>query len=124
MPMGSQTCGIANALQFSIRNNNKQVWFTEWSENKIGKLNTKSRLPFSVTTTPQKELTIKRGESREIKVKIAELSSSSLLKSSLHTMASGTLTPTGDLGNSTGSFSQNHFQSTAGGKSKTGNIYL
>ena len=115
---GSQTCGIANALQFSIRNNNKQIWFTEWSENKIGMLDTKSRLPFSVTTTPQKELTIKRGESREIKVKIAELLSSSATKSSLHMMASGTLTPTGDLGNSTGSFSQESFPATAGGKSK------
>ncbi|MGA9170542.1 MAG: hypothetical protein WBZ20_10420 [Nitrososphaeraceae archaeon] len=115
---GSQTCGIANVLQFSIRNNNKQIWFTEWSENKIGKLDTRSHLPFSVTTTPQKELTIKRGESREIKVKIAELLSSSATKSSLHMMASGTLTPTGDLGNSTGSFSQESFPATAGGKSK------
>jgi virginiamycin B lyase len=117
---GSQTCGIANVLQFSISNNNKQIWFTEWSENKIGKIDTKSRLPFSVTTTPQKELTIKRGESREIKVKITEPSSvsSSATKSSLHMMASGTLTPTGDLGNSTGFFSQESFSTTAGGKSK------
>ena len=66
----------------------------------------------------QKELTIKRGESREIKVKIAELSSSSATKSSLHMIASGTLTPTGDLGNSTGSFSQESFPANAGGKSK------
>jgi uncharacterized membrane protein len=67
-------------------------------------------------------LTIKRGESREIKVKITEpssaSSSSSATKSSLHMMASGTLTPTGDLGNSTGSFSQESFSTTAGGKSK------
>jgi virginiamycin B lyase len=115
---GSQKCGIANALQFSITNNNKQIWFTEWSENKIGKLDTRSHLPFSVTTTPQKELTIKRGESKQIKIKITELSSSSATKSSLHMMASGTLTPTGDLGNSTGSFSQEAFSTTVDGKSK------
>jgi hypothetical protein len=33
-------------------------------------------------------------------------------------MASGTLTPTGDLGNSTGFFSQEGFSINAGGKSK------
>jgi virginiamycin B lyase len=113
----SQTCGIANVLQFSIRNN-KQVWFTEWSENKIGKLDTKDRMPFSVTISPQKELTLKRGEGREIKVKVTGLSSSSFSKSSIHMIASGTLTPTGDLGNSTGSFSQEGFSINAGGKSK------
>jgi virginiamycin B lyase len=115
---GSQKCGIANALQFSIRNNNKQVWFTEWSENKIGKLDTKSHLPFSVTISPQKELTIKRGETREIKVKVTSTVPSSFAKSNIHMIASGTLTPTGDLGNSTGSFSQEGFSINAGGKSK------
>ena len=114
----SQTCGIANVLQFSIKNNNKQVWFTEWSENKIGKLDTKRHLPFSVTISPQKELTIKRGETREIKVKVTSTIPSSLAKSNIHMIASGTLTPTGDLGNSTGSFSQEGFSTTAGGKSK------
>ena len=113
----SQTCGIANVLQFSIRNN-KQVWFTEWSENKIGKLDTKDRMPFSVTTSPQNELTLKRGEDREIKVKVTGRSSSSFPNSSIHMIASGTLTPTGDLGNSTGSFSQEGFSINADGKSK------
>jgi virginiamycin B lyase len=114
----SQTCGIANVLQFSIRNNNKQVWFTEWSENKIGKLDTKDHMPFSVTISPQKELTIRRGESTEIKVKITASTSSSFSKPSIHMTASGTLTPTGDLGNSTGSFSQEGFSNNTVGKSK------
>jgi virginiamycin B lyase len=113
----NQSCGIANVLQFSIRNN-KQAWFSEWSENKIGKLDRKDHMPFSVTTFPQKELTLKRGESREIKVKVTGLSSSSFSNSSIHMIASGTLTPTGDLGNSTGSFSQEGFSINADGKSK------
>jgi len=106
----SQTCGIANVLQFSISHNNQQVWFTEWSENKIGKLDTKSHLPFSVVIASQKELTVKRGESRDIKVKVtASQSAPSFAKSNIHMIASGTFTPTGDFGNSTGYFSQEIF---------------
>ncbi|HEY6884481.1 MAG TPA: hypothetical protein VI278_10625 [Nitrososphaeraceae archaeon] len=115
----SQTCGIANVLQFSISNNNQQVWFTEWSENKIGKLDTKSHLPFSVVVAPQKELTVKRGESRDIKVKVtASQSASSFDKSNIHMIASGTFTPTGDFGNSTGYFSQEAFSINSDVKSK------
>ncbi|HZC20885.1 MAG TPA: hypothetical protein VE223_04505 [Nitrososphaeraceae archaeon] len=116
----SQTCGIANVLQFSISNNNKQVWFTEWSENKIGKLDTKSHLPFSVVVSPQKELTVKRGEIRDIKVKVTESQSASYFAKSniIHMIASGTFTPTGDFGNSTGYFSQESFLIDSGVKSK------
>jgi virginiamycin B lyase len=106
----SQTCGIANVLQFSISHNNQQVWFTEWSENKIGKLDAKSHLPFSVVIASQKELTVKRGESRDIKVKVtASQSAPSFAKSNIHMIASGTFSPTGDFGNSTGYFSQEIF---------------
>ena len=116
----NQTCGIANVLQFSISNNNKQVWFTEWSENKIGKLDTKSHLPFSVVVSPQKELTIKRGESRDIKVKVTASHSASYFPKSniVHMIASGTFTPTGDFGNSTGYFSQESFSINSDVKSK------
>ena len=116
----SQKCGIANVLQFSISNNNKQVWFTEWSENKIGKLDTKSHLPFSVVVSPQKELTVKRGESRDIKVKVTASQSASYFAKSniIHMIASGTFTPTGDFGNSTGYFSQESFSINSDVKSK------
>jgi virginiamycin B lyase len=116
----SQTCGIANVLQFSISNNNKQVWFTEWSEDKIGKLDTKSHLPFSVVVYPQKELTIKRGESRDIKVKVTASQHKSYFAKSniIHMIASGTFTPTGDFGNSTGYFSQESFSINSDVKSK------
>jgi virginiamycin B lyase len=102
-----QTCGIANVLQFSVGANN-QVWFTEWTENKIGRIDTEKRLPFTVSTsTPQ--LTIKKGESAEIKV-IIETSSNE----NINMLASGTFTPSGDFGNSSWSFSEESFSINAG----------
>ena len=44
-----------------------RLWFTEWSENKIGRLNVNKQLPFRVSTTPE-ELNLTRGNSAEIKV--------------------------------------------------------
>jgi virginiamycin B lyase len=107
-------CGIANVLQFSIRDN-KQIWFTEWSENKIGKIDTNEKLPFSVEGTPQKELIIKRGETCKIGFKVRStatyttkyekyVSNTSSSDGNIHTIVSGTFTSTGDLGNSTGTF--------------------
>ncbi len=40
---------------------NNQIWFTEWSENKIGKIYAAKKLPFSIITSPQKELSVNRG---------------------------------------------------------------
>lgn len=125
----TQKCGIANLLQFSIEKNNnndkaKQIWFTEWSENKIGKIDVSDRhLPFSVEVShsgsDKKDITIKRGESEkfDIKVKTTGWRASSSFSSGdssdnnniIHMRVSGTFTPTGDLGNSTGYFSNNSF---------------
>jgi virginiamycin B lyase len=114
-PPSSKTCGIANVLQFS-NGENGQTWFTELSENKIGSIasstyvnnnhNGSHQLPFSVSASPPK-LTIKRGQSVEIKVNIS--SGASPLSSDINMVSSGTFTPTGDLGNSTGSFSEQSF---------------
>jgi uncharacterized protein YjaG (DUF416 family) len=61
--------------QFSINaethnDNNQNIWFTEWSENKIAKVNANHQLlPFSdalPSILHNKEITIKRGESKEI----------------------------------------------------------
>jgi virginiamycin B lyase len=114
-PPSSKTCGIANVLQFS-NGENGQTWFTELSENKIGSIATSAYfnnnhngshlLPFSVSASPP-ELTIKRGQSVEIKVNIS--SGASQLSSDINMVSSGTFTPTGDLGNSTGSFSEQSF---------------
>lgn len=107
-------CGIANVLQFSLRNN-KQIWFTEWSENKIGRINTNERIPFSIEDTPQKELTMKRGKTYDIGFKVRSTAYTTrdekhvsipniYYNENIHLIVSGTFTPTGDLGNSTGSF--------------------
>ena len=128
----NQPCGIANVLQFSINtktnsndddnnnrhlknnDNHRNIWFTEWSVNKIAKVNANDKLlPFSVTVSSisnNKEITIKRGESKEIKVKVMPEESSSFSTISgivnIHMIASSTFTPTGDFGNSTASFSK------------------
>jgi virginiamycin B lyase len=115
-PSNSKTCGIANVLQFS-RGENGQTWFAEWSENKIGRVapitnNNTLQLPFSVSASHQ-DLTLKRGQSTEIKVNISanRLSSSppTPLNTNINMVASGTFTPAGDLGNSTGTFSEQSF---------------
>jgi virginiamycin B lyase len=124
----NQTCGIANVLQFSIGQDpdgDDQVWFTEWSENKIGRLKSDNNknLPFSIDIhKSDKELTVKRGESEKIefRVKAAEAEESPSLSSSashldnIHMIASGTFTSTGDLGNSTGYFSKESISMDAG----------
>ena len=107
----NQKCGIANALQFSVGQNkddSNQVWFTEWSENKIGQVHAQKQLPFQIST-PMKQVAVKRGESLEVKVNI-----DTLTNQRIHMIAAGTFTPTGDLGNSTGSFSEESFSLTAG----------
>jgi len=107
----NQKCGIANALQFSVGQNkddSNQIWFTEWSENKIGKVNVQKQLPFHVSI-PIKEVAVKRGESLEVKVDI-----DTSTNQRIRMVAAGTFTSTGDLGNSTGSFSEESFSLSAG----------
>ncbi len=107
----NQKCGIANALQFSVgqnKDNSNQIWFTEWSENKIGKVNVQKQLPFHVSI-PIKEVAVKRGESLEVKTDIGTSTNQRI-----RMVAAGTFTSTGDLGNSTGSFSEESFSLSAG----------
>jgi virginiamycin B lyase len=109
-PPNSQTCGIANALQFS-HGQNGQTWFTEWSENKIGRLANYKQLPFSLSVFPQ-DLTVKRGHAVDIKVNVSAATSGpsqDQSNSTVEMLASGTFTAEGGLGNSTGTFSQESF---------------
>ncbi len=118
-----ETCGIANVLQFSIGQDHDddgedyQIWFTEWSENKIGKLEVDDddgNLPFSITVfESDKELTIKRGEREEIQVRVKAAESPSSLDN-IRMIASGTFTSTGDLGNSIGYFTEQSISMDAG----------
>ncbi len=124
-----ETCGIANVLQFSIGRDHDgedyQIWFTEWSENKIGKLEVEDdddkNLPFSITVfESDKELTTKRGEREKIQVRVKAAeslppsSSSSSPLDNIRMIASGTFTSTGDLGNSIGYFTEQSISMDAG----------
>jgi virginiamycin B lyase len=116
----NQKCGIANALQFSVGQNkddSNQIWFTEWSENKIGKVNVQKQLPFRVSI-PIKEVAVKRGESLEVKVNI-----DTSTNQRIRMIAAGTFTPTGDLGNSTGSFSEESFSLSTGNTKQISYIF-
>jgi virginiamycin B lyase len=101
------SCGISNALQFSIGKNN-QVWFSEWTENKLGMLNGSRPLPFVVDTS-SRELSIKRGQTAEIPLTIFAKE-----PVNLKMIASSTFTPTGNFGNSSYSFSQDSFPLNTG----------
>ncbi|MGA7603487.1 MAG: hypothetical protein WCE33_10425 [Nitrososphaeraceae archaeon] len=121
-PQGVNMCGIANALQLSVGSpslgatngnisssealKNNEIWFTEWSENKIGRVDSDRNLPFSVQTSPQ-EITIRKGDTASIDVIITP--STSVSEDRVNMTASATFTPTGDLGNSTWSFSKDSF---------------
>lgn len=109
----NEICGIANVLQFSIAdqedsdNDDIIIWFSEWSQNKIGKVDVTEHPPFSIEVfNSDKELTIKRGEKEKIKftLKAAERPSSSI--TDIRMVVSGTFTSSGDIGNATGDFAE------------------
>ena len=96
------SCGISNTLQFSIGKNN-QLWFSEWTENKLGMLNSSKPLSFAVDSS-SKEFDIKRGETIEIPLVV-----SANQQVDLKMIASSTFTNSGNFGNSSFSFSQDSF---------------
>ena len=130
-PQGLEACGLANALQLDVDDRilgetsdgfsnltghqKSEVWFTEWSENKIARVNTSQPLPFSVSTSAQ-EITIRKGESASVDIFLSP--SHSMTADSVNMTASATFMPTGDFGNSTWSFSEEAI-SLNDGKTKT-----
>lgn len=113
-PEGASTCGIANVVQFSVGSND-QVWFTEWSENKIGTVKDTSA-PFSVYAP--EEVTVGKGQSAEVKV---DVSSQEGFTGTM--IASGTFTHGGSLGNSTGIFSQESIEVGAEGTKQVSYVF-
>ena len=136
-----ENCGIANVLNFALMESDEkggsedddnmveEVWFTEWSTNKIGRIDVSKEPSFEIKILESdRELTVKRGESEEIKLIVEvdpkkvnddqnngnddnsdnyeQTSITGLSKDNdLITMtAAGTFTSTGYLGNSTGYF--------------------
>ncbi len=96
-------CGIANPLQFTLAPQAK-VWFTEWSENKIGMLDTSLPLPISLDIlTNNKENTVSHGETLTLNVGVT---ASEKLNSNVQMRISGTMVPAGRLFNMTAEFSE------------------
>ncbi len=102
-----KSCGISNTLQFSIGKNN-QVWFSEWTENKLGMLNSSKPLSFVVDTN-SKEFNVTRGQTIQVPMVV-----SANQQVDLKMIASSTFTNTGNFGNSSFSFSQDSFSMKPG----------
>ena len=95
-------CGISNALQFDVDKNN-EVWFSEWSENKIGRVLTDKVLPLSVSVLPS-NFTLQRGGNEEVRIDVTSNRNTMITAEML---AAGSFTTTGNLGNLSGVFSEN-----------------
>ena len=106
-PEGATACGLANVMQFTVGPDN-QVWFTEWTENKIAKLDASTQVPIAVSTPP--EVAVAKGQSIEIKVAV-----NASADFSGKMMAAGTFMPNAALGNSTGIFSEDSVSLSSGG---------
>lgn len=96
-----EPCGIANPLQFALEPDGK-VWFTEWSENKIGVLNPNSPLPIKLDVM-RNNAKVSNGESAEIELKVT---ANEKLDSAVNMRISSTIIPTGRLFNMTAQFSE------------------
>lgn len=82
---------------------NNDVWFSEWSENKIGRVLTDRVLPITVSVLPN-DLTLQRGGNEEVRINVTSNSNTSLTAGML---AAGSFTTTGSLDNISGLFSEN-----------------
>jgi len=56
-------CGVAQIFGFDVADD--KIWFTEWAENKIGVVDIKKQLPFSVTTNTD-SIILKKGETETV----------------------------------------------------------
>ena len=64
-------CGVAQIFGFDVSDG--KIWFTEWVENKIGVVDLKKSLPFSVTPNID-SVTLAKGETKTILLTIDSLS--------------------------------------------------
>ena len=69
---GIDYCGVAQVFDFAAYG--EKIWFTEWVENNIGVVDTSIPLPFSVDTDKE-EMTLKKGQTAQIMLKITNKSS-------------------------------------------------
>ena len=81
-------CGVAQIFGFDVADD--KIWFTEWAENKIGVVDTKKQLPFSVTTNTD-SIILKKGETETVTLGIDYLSNIAEINfNSAHTASTAT----------------------------------
>jgi len=72
---GIEYCGVAQVFDFAVAG--EKIWFTEWVENNIGVVDTSIPLPFSVDTDKE-EITLEKGQTAQIMLKITNRSSKAI----------------------------------------------
>lgn len=99
-----EPCGIANPLQFTLAPDGK-VWFTEWSENKIGVLdpNLPSPISIEVQQNERNQNVISHRETLTLNIAVT---ANEKLNSNVQMRISGTVVPSGRLFNMTAEFSE------------------
>jgi virginiamycin B lyase len=95
-----EPCGISNPLQFTLAPDGK-VWFTEWTESKIGVLDPSLALPFSIDTAAKSYIAV-HGEPLAIDIAV----NAKERLDSVEMRVSGTIIPSGRLYNVTAEFSE------------------
>ncbi len=98
----NEPCGIANPLRFVLADDNI-VWFTEFSDNKIARLDASKALPYTLEVK-EHNYTIKRGESISIPLTI-----SSNREASIEMVIASTETPEGKIANIHAEFNERVF---------------
>lgn len=83
---------ISDVLYLTV-DKEDNIWFTEWTSNKIAVLDTHIQIPFSIETS-QKTIQIDHGGNANITIKLI---TNDLLDNPVHLYASGTITPIGNL---------------------------
>jgi virginiamycin B lyase len=101
---------LANILQLTLGKNG-EVWFTQWSENKIAMVDTAKPKPFVVMVTPT-DITIKPGEKSRIHVTVKGVSTERI-----YLNASSTVSYTGRLTNISAAFEPNSLYASLEGSS-------
>jgi streptogramin lyase len=96
-----EPCGIGNPLQFAIAWDGK-VWFTEWSESRIGALDPKGTLPVKLDLSDS-DVSASHGKPASIELSVT---ASEALDSPVEMRISSTIVQTGRLFNMTAQFSE------------------
>jgi virginiamycin B lyase len=99
---GNEPCGIANPLRFTLADDDT-VWFTEFSDNKIARLDASKALPYTLEVK-EHTYTIKRGGSISIPLTIT-----SKIGASIEMVIASTETPEGRIRDINAEFSERVF---------------